>query len=194
MEGMERANSTDPGGQLRRSEAGFTLFETAMVLILLGILAAIALNSLIAFIDWVRLSAATFELSQQWKVTRLDATGSGQTPTSLCMTEFNPGQIQYAQIRGDECESVASWQALTPGVSIDTANSTLRTVAGPAGNGGTIYRVSWADTRGGMGGSWGQLGRLVLTAKRTAAKKCLFLFDTDGSWNIREDRQCQRRQ
>lgn len=153
---------------------------------------AIALSIFSRLVAWSKLNIATFELSQQWKVTRLDATGSGSQPLSLCMSELTSGQIYYAQIEGDECETVTQWMALTKDVSIDKANSTLRTVAGIAGNGGLIYRVSWADTRGGLGGSWGQLGRLVLIAGGTSAKKCLFLFSTEGDWNIREDHKCDR--
>jgi hypothetical protein len=108
------------------------------------------------------------------------------------MRESTERRIEVARIQGDNCESVDQWQSLTAGVGIDTDNSTLRTVTGVAGNGGTIYRVSWADTRGGLGGSWGQLGRLVLVAEGTTAKKCLFLFRTDGTWDIREDNRCQR--
>ena len=61
-----------------------------------------------------------------------------------------------------------------------------------AGNGGIYYRASWADTRGGLGGSWGQLGRIVLTTPEISAKKCLFLFRVDGSWNIRDNHSCNR--
>ena len=102
------------------------------------------------------------------------------------------GRIEVAKIPSDDCERVSEWQSLTAGVGIDTANSTLRRVSGVGGNDGTIYRVSWADTRGGLGGSWGQLGRLTLTAEGTTDKRCLFLFRVDGSWDIREDNRCQR--
>jgi Tfp pilus assembly protein FimT len=168
------------------------LTETLLAFILLGILLALALVFLASFLAWVRLNLAAAELAYQWKYTRLSATGSGARPHSLCMVEAGREQIQYAQVQGDECERITHWQSLTRGVKIDTSNSTLRTVSGPAGNGGTIYRVSWADTQGGLGGSWGQLGRLVLIAPGTRHKKCLFLFAVDGSWNIREDRRCDR--
>ena len=95
---------------------------------------------------------------------RIAGTGNGALPTVLCMREAGR-RIEVARIQGDNCETVTEWQSLTAGVGIDTATSTLRTVTGVAGNGGTIYRVSWADTRGGLGGSWGQLGRLVLVAE-----------------------------
>jgi prepilin-type N-terminal cleavage/methylation domain-containing protein len=176
---------------MRQSQSGYSLTELLVTLTLVAILVAIGLSLLSQFLAERRLDIATFELSQQWKFTRLDATGNGATPTVLCMRERGR-RIEVAKIEGDRCETAGQWQALTAGVGIDTANSTLRTVTGVAGNDGAIYRVSWADTRGGLGGSWGQLGRLVLVAEGTTAKKCLFLFRTDGTWDIREDTRCQR--
>jgi prepilin-type N-terminal cleavage/methylation domain-containing protein len=177
---------------VKEREKGLTLLETLISLVLVGILVAIALIFFTRLLAWIRLNLATAELANQWRYTQLEALGSGRSPFSLCMVEAATEQIRFARIAGDRCEEVTDWKALTRGVKIDKNNSTLRTVAGVAGNGGVIYRVSWADTRGGLGGSWGQLGRLVLLAPGTPAKKCLFLFDVDGSWNIREDRRCDR--
>jgi prepilin-type N-terminal cleavage/methylation domain-containing protein len=177
---------------MRQSQSGYSLTELLVTLTLVAILVAIGLSLLSQFLAERRLDIATFELSQQWKFTRLDATGNGATPTVLCMRETTARRIEVAKIEGDQCETASQWQSLTAGVGIDTANSTLRTVTGVAGNGGAIYRVSWADTRDGLGSSWGQLGRLVLVAEGTTARKCLFLFRTDGTWDIREDNRCER--
>lgn len=170
---------------------GFTLLElmitVVILLILLGILAPFLQNLL----GLTRLNVVTSALGQHWKITRFDATGNGSSPKTLCMNDTTQG-IDIASISGSDCESVTVWHSLPTGVSIDVDNSTLRTQTGVAGNGGNIYRVSWADTRGGLGASWGQLGRLVLVADGTNAKKCLFLFDTQGNWNIRTDTQCNR--
>jgi hypothetical protein len=163
-----------------------------VTLILLGILLTIALSLYHRLMAWIRLNTATFEISQQWKATRYQAMGEGSNPLSLCMAESETEQIKVAKVQGDECENVAHWTPITRGVSIDTDNSTLRRVSGPAGNQGTIYRASWADTRGGLGGSWGQLGRITLVAAGTPDKRCLFLFRVDGSWDIREDNRCVR--
>ena len=173
-------------------QSGHTLLELLVTLTLIAILLLIGLSLLSRLLAELRLDMATFELSQHWKFTRFDATGSGATPTAFCMKDATEQRIEVAKIAGDDCETVSEWQSLTDGVGIDTANSTLRRVSGVGGNDGTIYRVSWADTRGGLGGSWGQLGRLTLTAQGTNAKRCLFLFRVDGSWDIRKDNRCQR--
>lgn len=171
-------------------QSGHTLLELLVTLTIIAILLMIGFPLLSRSLAEIRLNIATFELSQHWKFARFDATGNGATPTALCM-KSTERRIEVAKISGDNCEAVTGWQSLTEGVGIDTANSTLRRVKGLAGNDGTIYRVSWADTNGGLGGSWGQLGRLTLIVKGTSAKRCLFLFRVDGSWNIRKDNQCQ---
>ncbi|WP_013321627.1 pilus assembly FimT family protein [Gloeothece verrucosa] len=170
---------------------GYSLLELMITVLVMAILVAIAWPLLQQLMGLIRLNLAIWTLAQHWKMTRLDATGNGNIPMTLCMNETNEG-VQFAQILGNNCESITSWLSLTNGVSIDQANSTLRTQSSVAGNGGQIYRVSWADTNAGLGGSWGQLGRLVLIADGTTAKKCLFLFDTDGSWNIRLDKKCNK--
>jgi type II secretory pathway pseudopilin PulG len=172
------------------STSGLTQVEMLVTLILLGILLTIALSVYHRFMAWIRLNIATFEISQQWKNTRYQATGGGSHPISLCMAASETEQIKVAKVEGNECENVTDWTPITRGVSIDTNNSTLRRVNGPAGNQGTIYRASWGDTREGLGGSWGQLGRITLVAAGTPDKRCLFLFRVDGSWDIRQDNRC----
>jgi Tfp pilus assembly protein PilE len=173
-----------------RVSKGLTISELLIAVMLLTVLIIIGFPLIMRLIAWIRLNIATFQLSQQWKFTRYEAIGKGRIPTTLCITEWQTGQIQYARIWGSNCEGLSNWEFLISGVSLDRNRSTLRTVASVAGNGGLIYRVSWADTRGGMGGSWGQLGRLTLTAPGTPERRCLVLFRVDGSWNIREDNNC----
>ncbi|ACK71707.1 conserved hypothetical protein [Gloeothece citriformis PCC 7424] len=176
----------------KQENLGYTLTELMLTIIILSILLAIVLPLFSQVVGNVRLKLAILTLAQYWKITRFDAMGNGTTPHTLCMNDTNEG-VQVAKILGNNCQTITSWNFLAKGVSIDRANSTLRTQASVAGNGGRIYRVSWADTDAGLGGSWGQLGRLVLIADGTSAKKCLFLFNVDGSWDIREDKKCNKR-
>ncbi|MFM7474662.1 MAG: prepilin-type N-terminal cleavage/methylation domain-containing protein, partial [Microcystis aeruginosa] len=132
----------------QKSTSGLTKIEMLVTLILLGILLTIALSVYQRLMAWIRLNIATFEISQHWKHTRYQATGGGSHPISLCMAASETEQIKVAKVQGDECENVTDWTPITRGVSIDTDNSTLRRVSGPVGNQGTIYRASWADTRG----------------------------------------------
>jgi Tfp pilus assembly protein FimT len=172
---------------------GLTLLETLISLTMLGILVALIYPMMFRLMMLQRLKIVSFELLEHWKLTRMQATGNGSYPTTLCMGEFSPGQISYTQIAGSQCETATQWIYLTTGVSIDTDNSTLRTVNGVAGNGGTIYRVSWADTRAGYGASYGQLGKIVLTIQGLSYRTCLVLYNVDGSLALRYNEQCQRR-
>ena len=175
---------------MEEKQGGFTIVEAMVTLIIAGILAAIILPALFQFASKSKLRTATFELSQTWKETRFDAMDSSHDPLTVCMAESTANQVIYAKVKGRYCDSIASWQTLPQGVSIDEVNSTLRKVSGVAGNDGKIYRVSWANTNAGYGGSWGQLGRITLQAG--IAKQCLVLFNTKGQWDIRKDRKCVR--
>jgi prepilin-type N-terminal cleavage/methylation domain-containing protein len=168
-------------------QSGFTHLELTASLVILSILLAIALPTYFGLMDKIRLNSAIAQLSQQWKATRYDAIGNGISPDTLCMKDSSP--IQYAQISGNDCRNVSSWQTLPAGVTIHLSNSTLYSVNDSHGN--KIYRVSWADTKGGYGGSSGRLGRITLT-NHSRHQKCLFLYHVDGSWNIRTDTQCHR--
>ncbi|CCI17887.1 conserved hypothetical protein [Microcystis aeruginosa PCC 9807] len=120
----------------QKSTSGLTQVEMLVTLVLLGILLTIALSVYQRLMAWIRLNIATFEISQQWKNTRYQAMGEGSHPLSLCMAESETEQIKVAKVQGDECENVIDWTPITRGVSIDTDNSSLRRVSGPAGNEG----------------------------------------------------------
>ncbi len=166
-----------------QSESGFTLLEMIIVVMIIGILIAIFLPFYLGVLGKAKLDIAIFELSQYWKHTRFDAIGNGRSAQSLCMKEDELGKVEYSKILGKDCDTATNWQSLNPGISIDVNNSTLYQK-------NSIYRVSWADTDAGFGGSSGRLGRLTLIAIGLPAKKCLFLYKVDGSWNIREDNSC----
>ena len=61
----------------QKSTSGLTQVEMLVTLILLGILLTIALSAYHRLMAWIRLNIATFEISQQWKNTRYQATGEG---------------------------------------------------------------------------------------------------------------------
>lgn len=178
-----------------RNQKGFTLTELLCVVGILGILAAIALPTFMRVIGNFRVSSAVIQLTLQGGASRIDAIASGGTPKTLCAGNSDKG-IRYRSITGTGCDAVEDWQYIKGGVAVDLENSTLRSVSGLAGHGDgsdRIYRLSFADTRGGLGGSYGQLGKLVVKHPWTDKRKCVVLSHVDGRFDIREDRRCMRR-
>ena len=171
---------------MRNSNKGFTQAELLVVLVIIGILVAIALPIFNGIVAGVRLSAATSALSRWFNSTRLESIGES-IPETLCIRQS--ATVEVAQISGTDCESVENWQSLGS-VEIDRKNSTLRTVKGVAGNSGSIYRVSWADTKAGSAASYGQLGKLVLMADGSSDRSCVVLSNVQGEWRIGKNGDC----
>lgn len=176
------------------NQNGFTLTELLCSILLIGILSGIALPTFMRIIGNVRVSMAVNQLTLNGGKSRYDAIGESH-PNTLCATN-GEDEIKFQTIRGTNCDEITSWQSIPGKVQIDLENSTLRNVAGIAGNSDTsnrIYRLSFADTRAGLGGSYGQLGKLVVRHPWTSKRKCLVLSHVDGRNDIREDRRCLRR-
>lgn len=169
------------------SPSGFTLLEMLIAMSIASILGAIFLPSLLSLLGWMQLQNASMQLKAKLAQSRMMVSSS--SPSTACIWE-EEGTVKVAAIDGDECELVVNWESLPLGVLIDKENSTLRTVPGIAGDGGVIYRASWANTDGGDYGSYGQLGRLTLVNAFTPRKVCAILYDTDGRWEIRYDSRC----
>ncbi len=89
----------------QKCTSGLTQVEMLVTLILLAILLTIALSVYHRLMAWIRLNIATFEISQQWKNTRYQATGEGSHPLSLCMAENEINDkcsnFKYVCIAGD---------------------------------------------------------------------------------------------
>jgi prepilin-type N-terminal cleavage/methylation domain-containing protein len=175
---------------MRNSNKGFTQAELLVVVVIIGILIAIAIPAFNGILGRARLSAATSTLSRWFNSTRLDSIGEA-IPETLCIKQS--ATVEISQISGTDCEDVENWQSLPSGVQIDLTNSTLRTVKAVAGNKGSIYRASWAETKAGSGGSYGQLGKLVLMADGTSDRSCVVLAKVQGDWDIRYNYDCLKK-
>ena len=162
--------------------------ELIVVVVILGILASISIPNCLNMLNRSKLSIAISNLAQWMRYTRYEAAGD-TNPKTICINDDNQ-QLKIAVISDTNCESATDWKNLPSGVVIDRLNSTLRRQPGIAGNSGTIYRASWADTAAGVSGSWGQLGRITLQVGNE--RKCIFLSHVDGRFDIRNGNQCKR--
>lgn len=177
-----------------RSNKGFTLTELLCSLTILSILLSIALPTFMRIIGNVRVSMAVNQLTLNGGKSRYDTIGEGGSPNTLCARNADD-KIEFQTIYGTDCDSLTSWQTIGGGVAIDTTNSTLRSVRGVAGHGSgsdRIYRLSFADTAAGLGASYGQLGKLVISHPWTPKRKCFVLSHIDGKNDIREGKACLR--
>lgn len=179
----------------RKSDEGYSLTELLVSMAIVGILAAIATPILMRIIGDFRVSAAIAEVRAATRISRYDAM-TGQKPRTLCAGNNEQG-LKYLSIEGTDCDEIAtSWMEIKS-VKVDLEQSTLRSVKGLAGNaqGGEdkIYRLSYANTKGGYGGSYGQLGKLVITHPWTPKRKCIVLSAVDGFTEIREGKACLKK-
>lgn len=173
---------------MKTTETGHTLTELLVVITIIGILTSISWQTFHDIFAKIRLNATITQLSSWFKHTRLVATADNDLPDTLCIKEDNQ-QVQLKPVYDrSDCSPDGTWHNLPKGVLISTADSTLRTSDKASGNGGNIYRVSWADTNAGLGASWGQLGKIVITSGRYT--RCIVLFNINGDWEVRDGKKC----
>ncbi len=184
-----------------RPEKGFTLLEMLIILIIISILALLLLPTLEGLINGAKVNIAVSQLSQWFKQTRMDGTGEGKDQSTLCMKQDVGKPVQLAKVYGEKYCEIASYPITLPkGVEIDRNNTTFRSQPSWAGNGGSIYRVTWEDTKAGDGGSAGQHGKIVL---RAGSKLVCIVdggknpdgpgFDNSGDYDIRKGNSCLRK-
>ena len=164
------------------------LSEKLVVVVIIGILSSIGLSTFLGVINRSRLDVAILQIQKSMEFSRIESLTSGQVET-FCIKE-QLGTVKIGNVSGGDCDEVTLWKTLS-GVRIDTNNSSLRTSSGVAGNGGSIYRASWAKTAAGYGASWGQLGRITITAGNK--RKCVFLKNIIGEIEVRQGNNCLRK-
>ena len=163
--------------QLATASAGFTLLELVVVLVMVGILVAIAAPSWFGFLSTRQLSAAQERVHQVMR----DAQSTAKLRHVNWQASFREtgGQLQWATHAATTLPADAIWNDLDANVQIDIAETTLYQTNG-------VRRVQF-DRRGALT-AYGNLGRITLNSKNGGrVKRCVIVSTLLGATRKGQD-------
>lgn len=175
-----------------KERAGFTIFEILIVLVIAGILAAVAAPSWLAFINRQRLNTTQDQALRAMREAQETANRSNQR----WQVSFrqNEDRVQWAVHpvagdSGDDCiPDDAPWNDFESTIRIDTSNTNL----GPSICPISEWRVQF-DLKGRVRDTTGEfgMGRITfVTSNSTQAKRCVIVSTLLGSMRTDQDDGC----
>ena len=157
------------------AQSGFTLLESLVVVILLGILAGIATPSWIAFWNDQKIATAQGQVVEILHSAQESAKQRKLSRQASFRTQN--GRVQWAiHAIGADLSSLP-WQSLEAGIQLDSESTFPLT--------NTVYRVQFNQ----KGEVNGQLGRLTLSISSSPmTKRCVFVSTLLGAIRVGETR------
>jgi prepilin-type N-terminal cleavage/methylation domain-containing protein len=160
----------------KNSSSGFTLLESIIVMLMMGVLMAIAAPSWNAFLNKQTLNTAQDQAFQLMRQAQAEAIRH-QVPWQASFRMQN-GRVQGAIHSTTTPAIQANWQNFVSHVQIDTKETTLLLS-------NSIYRVRFSH----KGRVNGQIGRITLVGRHdTRTKRCVFVSTLLGTLRKAENR------
>ena len=183
----------------RNNARGFTLIEVLVVLVLLGILAAIAAPSWIAYNNMQSLIAAQNNAFSTLRAAQSNAKRD-QISWQASFRNITSDRGQYAFHKTPELSTTTEaywnslpWQSFSQGIRViedsdlqpRTTFTKLSAIPKPA-----VYRVQFTS-KGGINGI-GELGRITLGTGLSDRRRCVVISTILGSMRMAEDSDCNQ--
>ncbi|MFB2937282.1 Tfp pilus assembly protein FimT/FimU [Aerosakkonemataceae cyanobacterium BLCC-F154] len=112
---------------LNQPNAGFTLIEMVVIIVLIGVLATIGANSWLGFLSRQRLSSAQTEAVTIIRDAQAKAKQKAIVYTACFRDDGKKVQWQVARVNANECGKIQGWNNLSGSdantIAIDPANS-----------------------------------------------------------------------
>jgi len=171
----------------RQSNSGFTLIETFVVILIVGILAAIAAPSWLAFVDARRLNVAQDQVYR----TMREAQSNAKRDKVTWQASFreNNGIVQSTVYPANTNLPAAAWQSFDPTIRIvdpvinpkDPQETTLY-----FDKSSKLWRIQFNY----KGNPNSQLGKITLSTRSGQAKSCVIVSTLLGAMRTARNERC----
>ena len=160
---------------VRQTNAGFTLLEIVIIVVLIGILTAIAAPSWLGFVNLRYLNTAQEQIYRAMR----EAQSNAKRDKIIWEVSFQEISLvpHFAIHRKGSIPTMAHWQSLGDRIRIDGSETTLYDSKG-------IWRVQFNE----RGNTNGQMGKITITSKyNSKIKRCVIVSTLIGAMRMAKE-------